>query len=154
MITDHKLCILIADGEHARFVGRDADNGLHTISSFDSATAHLASRDLGSDRPGRAHESATASRHAVAPRHDPHDLEKAKFALFVARQVDEVAASGAFDALLLVAPARALGEIDEALDRRSATMVVGRLAKDLVKVPDHELGPHLAEWVPPLHRAK
>ena len=26
-------------------------------------------------------------------------------------------------------------------------MVAGRLAKDLVKTPDHELFPHLREWI-------
>ena len=76
MTGNRGLCFLIADGEHARFVAADADNVLRTIRSFDSASAHLAAHDLGSDRPGRDFESARPGSHGVAPRHDPHQMEK------------------------------------------------------------------------------
>lgn len=148
MVSNRGLCFLIADGEHARFVQADADNVLRTLRSFNSATAHLASHDLGSDRPGRSFESATPGSHGVAPRHDPHQLEKTKFAHFVAGEAGNAAGEGAFDALVLVAPAHCLQSIEDALDARTAAMVTGRLAKDLVKTPDHELSPHLREWVP------
>ena len=153
MTTNRGLCILIADGEHARFVAADPDNVLRTSRSFDSTSAHLASRDIGSDRPGRSFESATPSSHGVAPRHDPHQLEKTKFAHFVADEVGIAAGEGAFDRLVLVAPAHCLRDIEDALDARAAAMVVGRLAKDLVKTPDYELSPHLREWVDAPQRA-
>ena len=54
MNSNRGLCFLIADGEHARFVAADADNVLRTSRSFDSASAHLASHELRSDRPGRS----------------------------------------------------------------------------------------------------
>ena len=53
--------IVIADGEHVRFVQPDVDNVLRTIGSLDSASAHLRSRDIGSDRPGRSFESGTVA---------------------------------------------------------------------------------------------
>ncbi len=153
MNTNRGLCFLIADGEHARFVGADADNVLRTERSFDSARAHLASHDLGSDRPGRSFESATPGSHGVAPRHDPHQLEKAKFAHFVAGELAIHAGEAAFDRLVLVAPSHCLREIEDALDPRTAVMVIGRLAKDLVKTPDHELSPHLRAWIDAPQRA-
>jgi len=153
MVSNRGLCFLIADGEHARFVAADADNVLRTVRSFDSASAHLASHDLGSDRPGRDYESATTGSHGVAPRHDPHQLEKTKFAHFVAGEAGVVAGEGGFDRLVLVAPAHCLNDIEAALDARTAAMVTGRLAKDLVKTPDHELSPHLREWVGAPRRA-
>jgi hypothetical protein len=64
------LRIVIADGEHVRFVQPDVDNVLRTIGSLDSASAHLRSRDIGSDRPGRSFESGAGARHAVGQRHD------------------------------------------------------------------------------------
>lgn len=153
MITNRGLCFLIADGEHARFVEADADNMLHTCRSFDSVTAHLVSHDLGSDRPGRSFESGTPGSHGVAPRHDPHRQEKTKFAHFVAGELAIHAREGAFDRLVLIAPAHCLREIVEALDARTAAMVTGRLAKDLVKTPDHALPAHLRAWVDSPQRA-
>lgn len=153
MNSNHGLCFLIADGEHARFVVADPDNALHTARSFDSAAAHLASHDLGTDRPGRAFESARPGSHGVAPRSDPHQLEKSRFAEFVADETGIAAGDGAFDRLVLVAPAHCLHEIEDALDARTAGMVIGRLAKDLVKTPDHALSPHLHAWVAAPRRA-
>jgi len=141
------LCFLIADGEHARFVMADANSELRTARSFDSARAHLPAHELASDRPGRAFESARPGSHGVVPRHDPHRMEKLHFADFVADEIGIAAGEGSFDRLVLVAPAYFLGEIEDAMDGHTASMVVGRLAKDLVKTPDHELLPHLRAWI-------
>lgn len=152
MTENMRLCILIADGEHARLLRPDEDNVLHIANNFDSATAHLVAHELVSDRPGRAFESARPGSHGIAPRHDPHQTEKQQFAHFVARQLCHAAAGEAFDRLLLVAPAHVLNAIEAALDEPTAAKVVGRLAKDLVKVPNHALSRHLHEWVGAPHR--
>jgi protein required for attachment to host cells len=146
------LWIAIADGEHARFVQPDNNNTLRTVLALDSVSAHQRSTDLGSDRPGRSFESATTGSHGVAPRHDPHVLEKERFAHLVAAQLGEAAARGAFDELVLVAPAHVLNELREELDAAAASRLVGTLAKDLVKTPDGELWPHVREWVSPVRR--
>jgi protein required for attachment to host cells len=146
------LRIVIADGEHARFVQPDADNTLRTFGSLDSASAHLRSRDIGSDRPGRAFESGAVARHAIGPRHDPHAMEQEKFVRLVGEQVNAASGRDEFDELLLVAPPRALNELREALDTATQAKLVGTLEKDLVKTPDHELWPHVREWVSPARR--
>ena len=146
------LWIAIADGEHARFVQPDANNVLRTVSAVDSASAHLRSRDIGSDRPGRSFESAASAHHAVGERHDPHRLEKDRFARFVADELNAAAAREAFDELLLVAPPRAMQELRDALNEGTLKKLVGTLEKDLVKTPDHELWPHVKEWVGAAHR--
>jgi protein required for attachment to host cells len=141
------LWIAIADGEHARFVKPDDNNVLHTVQAVDSASAHLRSRELGSDRPGRSVESATSARHAVGQRHDLHEMEKEKFARLVADELNAATARDEFDELLLVAPARVMHELREALGRAALSRLVGTLDKDLVKTPDHELWPHVRDWV-------
>jgi protein required for attachment to host cells len=146
------LRIVIADGEHARFVQPDADNTLRTFGSLDSASAHLRSRDIGSDRPGRAFESGAVARHAVGPRHDLHAMEQEKFVRLVGEQVNAASGRDEFDELLLVAPPRALHELREALDAATQAKLVGTLEKDLVKTPDHELWPHVSGWVSPARR--
>ena len=146
------LWIIVADGEHARFVQPDADNTLRTVSSLDSATAHMHSRDIGADRPGRSFESTGGSHHAVGPRHDLHVMEKEKFVRLVAEQITAASRRDEFDELLLVAPPRALTELREALDAATLAKLVGTLERDLVKTPDHELWPHVREWVSPARR--
>jgi protein required for attachment to host cells len=147
------LRIVVADGEHARFVQPTAGNTLRTIGAVDSAWAHLRSHDIGSDRPGRSFESAASARHAVGPRHGLQALEKEKFVRLVGEQINAASACREFDRLLLVAPPRALHELRKTLDGATQAKVVGTLQRDLVKTPDHKLWPHVREWVSPSRRA-
>lgn len=146
-------CFVIADGGHARFVKPARDNAPHTIEALDAPNVHKKTHDLTSDRAGRVHESAGVVRHAIAPRHDPHDLEKHRFAHFIGDKLNEAGTAGGFNELILVAPPHVLADIRDRLNTTIAAMVTGTLAKDLTHVPDHELYPHLKEWVRPTHRA-
>jgi protein required for attachment to host cells len=141
------LCIAIADGEHARFVQLDANKVLRIVQAIDSASAHLRSRDIGSDRPGRALDNAASAHHAAGERQDLHRMAKEEFTPLVAEQLNAAAVPGEFDELLLVAPPHALHELRGSLSAATTTKLVGTLDKDLVKTPDHELRPHVQEWV-------
>ena len=145
-----KTWILLADGEHARVVVPAEHHQFRTINSFDSTAAHQRSADLGSDRPGRSFESASPTRHAIQPKTDPHRAAKEGFAHFLAEQMNEAAAEGQYDRLVLVAPAHALHDLRTALDGLAASRLDGTLGKDIVKVPEAELASHLeAFWSPP-----
>ena len=72
-----KLCFVIADGGHARFVHPAGDNALHTVETVDSTNVHKLTQDLVSDRSGPG----------ITPRHDPHELEKTRFAQRVGERV-------------------------------------------------------------------
>ncbi|MBN8891635.1 MAG: host attachment protein [Rhodospirillales bacterium] len=138
---------LVADGEHARIVAPTVSRGqFATILEFESTAAHLRSSDMGSERPGKVHESASTTRHAVEPKHDRHRQAKHDFVVDVARQVAERAGQKAFDRLVLVAPGHALHDLREALSPAVAALVVGMLEKDLTKTTDREMGEHLGEW--------
>jgi protein required for attachment to host cells len=149
-----RILIAIADGEHARFVRPRSDNVLRTERRFDSVDAHKTSADLGSDHPGAAFHSDASVHHGLAPRHDLHELEIAKFAQLVAQQLNEISGDNAFDALVIAAPSDSLNAIHAALDAVTGAKLVGTLNKDLVKVPDDALWPHLQEWLPPAHPAR
>ena len=143
-----KVWIVIADGEHARVVTPAPKRAFHTHHVLESPTAHLRTAELGRDRPPRTMESATGVRHAITPKHDPHEMRKRKFAHEVAREVERTLAEEDLDGMVLVAPAPVLNEILGELDAPAAAKVVGKLKKDLTKVPDHELAPHLEAWFP------
>jgi protein required for attachment to host cells len=153
MRNKRNLLIVIADGEHVRFLRSAADNALHSDSAFDSISAHLRSSDLGSDHPGASFHTGSTGHHALAPRHDPHAMEQEKFGDEIARQLNTAAAGDAFQHLVVVAPSHVLSAIRGALNAATEARVIGTLAKDLVKVPDSELWPHLKEWVAPVDRS-
>jgi protein required for attachment to host cells len=141
------LLIVLADGEHVRFVRPAPDNSLHSEGGLDSIAAHKRSAELGSGRPGAAFHSDSSAHHAFKPRHDPHDQEKEKFAHVIAQQLNDGTASGAFEELVVVAPPHVLNAIRGALDAATDARIVGTLSKDLVKTPDDELLPHIEAWV-------
>src|SRR5438093_11078422 len=146
MVKHRTVWIVVADGEHARFVTPAPKRAFHTQRVFESPSAHKKSSDLGTDRPTRSTESATGTSHAITPKHDLHEMEKEKFAHQVAHEINQASAQGTFERLVLVAPAHTLNKIREGLDATTAAKLVGTLRKGLTKVPEHELAPHLGEW--------
>jgi protein required for attachment to host cells len=138
-----KTWFIIADGGRARFVERDEQGAYRTVSSFVSTELKASSRDLATERPGRVHESATTARHAIEPKTDPKEAAKEDFVRYVADQVQSEQEN--FDDLVLVAPPRVLGQLRETLAKSVADAVTWDLAKDLTKVPDHELSEHLSK---------
>lgn len=146
------MLIVITDGAHARFVRTAEDNTLRTQRAFDAVTAHDRSSDLRSDHPGASVHTGSTAHHAVAPRHDPHQMEKERFARTVADQLNTATGDDAFEALVLVAPSHTLQVVLHALQAGVRARIIGTLEKDLVKTPDGELAPHLREWVPPVLR--
>ena len=137
---------VITDGGRARIVRkRDGQEAFDTLREMVSADLHHATRDLGSERPGRARESATTGRHAVEPRQDLHEAEKHAFAHEVAAWVNTANTQDEFDALVLIAPAHALADLRQALDEPARRKITGQLQKDLTKVPNADLAAHLGE---------
>jgi len=137
---------VLADGSRARFVRRRQEgSGYEIAAQYESAEAHLPTRDLVSDRPGRVRESATAAHHGVEPQTDAHRARKTAFAQEIATRLNAASAEGAFDALVLYAAPRALAELRTALDQATRSKIKAEFAKDLTKVPLAELVDHLAE---------
>ncbi len=147
MVQTGNLLIVIADGEHARFVTVDPGGVFHTLSSMDSAAAHKRSSELGSDHPGATFHSQSTAHHALQPRHDPHALAEAEFARLVANETEATFVRGGFDRLVLAAPPRTLNAIRDGLGAVVAKAIVGTLGKDLMKLPDDAVQPHLRPWL-------
>ncbi|MDE2006378.1 MAG: host attachment protein [Rhodospirillales bacterium] len=134
-----RLLIVLADGEHARLVRPGAVSGFATLATLAAGMAGQRTSDMVSDRQGRAFESASPTRHAFTPRHDPKREAHVAFAHEVAARIGEES----FDALVLVAPPRTLAPLTEALPAPARERLRGSVAKDLTKVADAELGAHL-----------
>jgi protein required for attachment to host cells len=136
---------LVADAQNAR-IFESRGIGAPWVERFEEAIheSNLASRDLGSERPGRTHESMGATRHAIEPRQDPHRAAKASFARRLAERLELAATRSGYAHLLLVAPPAFLGDLRLALGDVTRRLLRGTLNKDLTHLPMAELVPHLA----------
>ncbi len=140
--------IVVADGAKARlFENCGPGKGMAPLSDGEIQGNHSATREIGSDRPGRVHDRLGPGRHAMAPRVDWHEQQKQDFLKALAARLDRAAAQKAFDRLILVAPAKALGELRAALGQAAAGQVAGELPKDLTKVPAQDLPRHLDDLI-------
>jgi protein required for attachment to host cells len=146
MVKHPLTWILIADGSRARlFVAEPRATSLKPAFQHEFIGTNLPSREIGSDQPGRAFDSAGAGRHAMEPPTDPHRYEKMSFARDVANILDDARKRREFSRLVVVAPPQALGDLRSAFSDPLRKLVVAELAKDLTKIPVHELSSHLAE---------
>ena len=134
---------VVTDGGRARILHkRDAQDAFDTHREFVSADIHRHTHELGTERPGRTHESANSARHALQPRQDLHRADKRNFVYEVARALNEANTRDEFDRLVLVAPAHALGELNDALDAPTQRKIAAQLQKDLTNVPNADLAKH------------
>ncbi len=141
--------VLIADGARARLLQTTGwEHGLEPASSVDFIADHRPTREIGAERPGRVHESADSTRHAMAPRVDWHQFEKHLFAKEMAAMLNMARARGEFDRLVLVAPPATLGDLRKELDKPTAALVFAELDKDLTHVAVHDLKGHLEKIMP------
>jgi protein required for attachment to host cells len=137
---------VLADGSRARFLTRrQEESGFEVAEEHDAPEARVPTREIGSDRPGRVHESANSAHHGVEAHHDAHRDRKTAFARQLADRLNAASAAGIFDALVLYAAPRSLATLREALDEATRRKITGEFPKDLTKVPLAELPHHLDE---------
>src|SRR5262245_26575071 len=125
--------ILIADGAHARiFANRGPGKGIEAVEGGVINGDHRPDHELVRDSAGRTFESVGDTRHAIAPKTDPHRELKRDFAKHLAEVLDRNYADKAFDRLVIVAPPTALGDLRAALTAQEKPHVYAELDKDLV----------------------
>lgn len=136
--------IVVADGARARILENTGPGkGLTALPDQEMHQSHVPTRDINADRPGRSHDRMGPQRHAMEPPSDAHREDKRRFAEELAQRLNSAAQSNSYDRLVLVAPAKTLGDLRQALSKEAAAKVEGELSKDLTPIPDHELAGHL-----------
>ncbi len=140
--------ILVADGGRAHLLlseglGKPIAEVQGSHREQDIKPDHL----LSAERPGRVHESANVSRHAIE-RDDLHQRQKERFTRALAEDLDKRLGNGEYDRLLIAAPPDTLGVLRSAMSPRVQAVILGEIAKDLTKVPNTELRRHLDNKFP------
>lgn len=140
------IWVLVADAARARlFEVEQPQLTLRPALEEELIGTNLPSREIASDRPGRSFDSGGEGRHAMEPSTDPARHAQGEFARDVARLVDQKRESGLFDRLVVVAPPQFLGDLRALMPQQLKAAVSAEVAKDLSKLPRHELQDHLRE---------
>ncbi|MEJ1157667.1 host attachment protein [Prosthecomicrobium sp. N25] len=129
-----KTWIVAADGARARLFAREGNTFVQVHDGVFEGGRDLA-HDVGSDRPGRTHESSGPMRHSVEPKIDYRDKVEAAFLDGVIARLEAERRAGNLDRLVLVAAPEALGHLRRAMPEPLAETVVGTIPKDLTHAP-------------------
>ena len=141
-----RLWVVVADGGAARVLAVSEDRGhIEVMREMISANLHLKTHDLVSDRAGRSFESGSPTRHAIAPRHDPHQEQKHHFIQALADILGEDNRAGLFDRLILIVTPAQAKALRDGLDPLTRARVSETITKDLTKEPPNQVWERMIE---------
>jgi len=149
-----KTGIIIADASGARLF--DAEGGeLRLLSEHANPAGRARDQQLVTDRPGRVEKGkGRGMRSSLEPGTTAHETEAVRFARRLAHLLDQAYGRGAFRWLTIVAPPHFLGLLHEQLSARISEAIIATLAKDYVKLPEHQLRAMLAHSLAELEAAR
>ena len=136
--------VLVGDGKKALFLHNDGDHEILNLRRLDVERHDSpATRDQGTDAPGRNH-SSTGPRGTAMGGTDFHRVEEERFAAHVAERINASAHENGFKELVIVAPPKCLAEIRKDLSAEAQKRVVCEIAKDYTHHPIPEIEKLLA----------
>ena len=127
----NEALILVGDGEKALFLRNkgsreDVRLKVENILWHDNPASH----EQGTDEPGRAFASVGTARSAMDET-DWHQLGEERFVTEVARTLNTLAQAKKFDALIVVAPPKVLGQLRKEFHKEVTDRITGELPKEL-----------------------
>jgi protein required for attachment to host cells len=138
--------VVVCDGAKALVlenVGDDKFPNLKTLEVFEQENP--ATREQGTDKPGRMPAIGQGTGRASVGQTDWHDRAEEAFLTRLAERLDAAVGAGKTKSLIVIAPPRALGMLRPAYTHALKGAVRAELDKDLVKLPVHEIERHLSE---------
>lgn len=136
MQIPHDSVILVADGRKSLFFRNDGDADFPNLSVVEKDThPNPAHHEQASDLAGRASGPLGSDMAEV----DFHQQEEDRFAAEAAEMLKERALRHEYEALVVVAPPRTLGELRKHYHVEVEKRLVAELPKDLVNMPVAEI---------------
>jgi protein required for attachment to host cells len=135
----NRALIVVGDGEKALFLRNEGEPQelqlkVENILGHDNPATH----EQGTDKPGRAFASAGTARSAMEQT-DWHQLGEERFAIGIAQTLYRLAHANQFEALVVVAPPKVLGNLRKAFHKEVVDRITGEVPKDLTSHPVAEI---------------
>jgi protein required for attachment to host cells len=139
-IIPHNSLILVGDGQKALFL-RNRGSALNVDLVVEQILErdNPATREQGTDRPGRATASLGAARSAMEEV-DWHHIAKERFANEIAKALYHHAHANRFDRLIIIAPPKILGQLRKAFHAEVVARIAAEIPKELTSHPISEIG--------------
>jgi protein required for attachment to host cells len=131
----HNALVLIGDGQKALFL-RNKGTAHQVKLEVEQVLEqdNPATREQGTDRPGRSFSSVGTARSAVEQA-DWHHIAKERFAGEIAEALYRHAHDNRFEKLVVIAPAKILGNLRQAFHVEVTDRLVGEIPKELTSHP-------------------
>jgi protein required for attachment to host cells len=132
--------VIIADGRKALFLRNEGDDmylHLAVVELMENAE-HRATHDIGTDRPGRTHQSADMRRGAIEET-DFHEQADRRFTHDIALAIDAGIESGKIHEIVLVAAPRTLAILRKELPARAKRAIIAEVNKEVTNRPVSEI---------------
>jgi protein required for attachment to host cells len=131
----HDAWVFVGDGRKALFLRNEGDERFPNLKVEAVLEDEIPpTRELGTDRPGRAVASVGARRAAVGQT-DWHELGERDFARQAAQALENVVRARKATSLIVVAPPRTLAELRQAWHSDVRQVVIAEIDKDLTGHP-------------------
>lgn len=127
--------VLVGDGAKALFLrNKGTEEHLNLVVERVLEQENPATREQGTDQPGRSIASVGGARSAMEQT-DWHELGEARFAVDIAAALYRRAHAGRFKHLVVIAPPPVLGRLRKAFHKEVSDKVTAELAKELTSHP-------------------
>ena len=135
----HGVWVIVADVEKALFLKNEGDATYPNLNVVrELHEENPASREQGTDQPGRMSDGPSSHRSAVEEV-DWHRIAKERFADEISERLYKMAHRGDFEEIVLIAPPLVLGEMRKKLHKEVESKVIGEVAKTLTGHPVYEI---------------
>jgi len=135
----HKSLVLVGDGQKALFL-RNRGNPRHVDLVVERILEqdNPATREQGTDRPGRSIASLGVARSAMEEV-DWHHIAKERFANEIAKALYRHAHANLFERLVIIAPPKILGKLRKAFHPEVVDRIAAEIPKELTSHPVSEI---------------
>ena len=140
----NQALVIVGDGAKALFL-RNTGGPREIKLEIENILGHNnpATHEQGTDRPGRAFASVGTARSAMEET-DWHRVGEERFAVEIANTLYRLAHANLFEALVIVAPPKVLGDLRKALHKEVVDRITLEVPKDLTSHPIPEIEKLLA----------
>jgi protein required for attachment to host cells len=131
--------VLVSDGRRARLLrNQGTPRNPQLIIEHSLEQVNPATRDQGSDKPGRRHGGGSTQ--GAIEQTDYHQLQEERFAAEIAEMLYKLGHAGRYEDLVVVAPPKMLGDLRANFHQEVTDAVVAEVPRDLTTYSVPEIG--------------